>query len=416
MCEISSIYLTKKQARQFILAYQGLLPVRKLNGKKGILNYIKKVGCIQFDPLNKVGENPHLVLQSRIKNYRKQMLEELLYDERKLLDGWDKNQSIYSVEDWPFFSKYRKRAFQRYSNKKGVKEVLPAVRDLLHKKGPISSLDLDFDEIVDWSWAPTRVARAALDSMYSWGELIVHERIGTRKVYDFSKKHIPNKIISLGDPNETDDRYYDWHVKRRICSIGMIWPLSGSTAWLGIMGLKKKLLMDTIDRLLKRNEILALNVEEIKHPLYIPAEEKLLLKKAIDNKIQVSDQAALIAPLDNLLWDRKLIKELFDFEYVWEVYKPVQEREYGYYVLPVLYRDKLIARCEPICNNKKSELVIKKWWWEDGVVVTDEMKEALSKCMNKFQEYLNLDSICYSGKVLEGITHEEAHGGLTEKV
>ncbi|MFW6287187.1 MAG: DNA glycosylase AlkZ-like family protein [bacterium] len=148
--------------------------------------------------------------------------------------------------------RYRKRAYQRYYNKKGVKEILPSIRDLLHKKGPISSLDLYFDEKVDWSWAPTRAARAALDSMYSWGELIIHHRIGTRKVYDLSKKYIPDKIISLQDPSEADERYYDWNIKRRICSIGMIWPLSSSNAWLGIMGLKKNILIDAIDRLLKR--------------------------------------------------------------------------------------------------------------------------------------------------------------------
>lgn len=271
--------MTKKQARQFILAYQGLLPVRKLSGKQGIVDFIKKVRCIQFDPLNKVGENSHLVLQSRVKNYRKQMLEELLYKERKLLDGRDKNQSIYSVEDWPFFSRYRKRAYQRYYNKKGVREVLASVRDLLHKKGPISSLDLDFDEKVDWSWAPTRAARAALDSMYFWGELIVHHRVGTRKIYDISKKYITDEIISFEDPNVTGERYYDWHVKRRICSIGMIWPLSGSAAWLGILGLKKKILMDAIVRLLKRKEVLKINVEDIKHPLYIPAEGGIIIKK-----------------------------------------------------------------------------------------------------------------------------------------
>jgi len=96
-----------------------------------------------------------------------------------------------------------------------------------------------------------------------------------------------------------------------------------------------------------------------------------------------------------LLWDRKLTKEIFNFEYVWEVYKPVDEREYGYYVLPVLYRDSLIARCEPICDNEKSELLINKWWWEEGVVVTDEMREALCVCLDNFREYLNLDTICY---------------------
>jgi len=92
----SHMKITKEQARQFILVYQKIIPARKLLGKEGVLEYIRRVGCIQFDPLNVVGHNPYLVLQSRIKNFKPEYLRELLYSDRKLLDGWDKNMAVYT--------------------------------------------------------------------------------------------------------------------------------------------------------------------------------------------------------------------------------------------------------------------------------------------------------------------------------
>ena len=97
--------ITKKQARQFILAYQGLLPPHQLRTKGEILDFVRRVGCIQYDPLDMVGSNPNLVLQSRVRGYQPALLEELLYTQRRLVEGWDKNAAIYAVEDWPYFSR-----------------------------------------------------------------------------------------------------------------------------------------------------------------------------------------------------------------------------------------------------------------------------------------------------------------------
>jgi uncharacterized protein YcaQ len=100
------------------------------------------------------------------------------------------------------------------------------------RQGPISSLDLDIHEVVDWSWAPTRLARAALESMYWWGELIIHHRINTRKVYDFSHNHLRDELLKREDPNLMEEAYQDWYVLRRIGSVGLLWGKSGD-AWLG---------------------------------------------------------------------------------------------------------------------------------------------------------------------------------------
>ena len=96
--------ITKQQARRFMLAYQNPWPPRESRGKSGVLEHIRRVRCIQFDPLSIVGRNRELVLQARVGDFQPSMLDELLYQDRRLLDGWDKMRSIHPVEDWPQFS------------------------------------------------------------------------------------------------------------------------------------------------------------------------------------------------------------------------------------------------------------------------------------------------------------------------
>jgi uncharacterized protein YcaQ len=107
-------------------------------------------------------------------------------------------------------------------------------------------------------------------------------------------------------------------------------------------------------------------------------------------------EAALIAPLDNLLWDRKTINRLFDFSYMWEVYKPKEKREYGYYVLPVLYGDRFVARLDPSFDKKTRVLTIDNWWWENDTQPDQALTDALSRCLGDFMDYLEAEELQYS--------------------
>ena len=124
------------------------------------------------------------------------------------------------------------------------------------------------------------------------------------------------------------------------------------------------------------------------------------LEQAMDSS-DVTKRAAIIAPLDNLLWDRELVEQLFDFKYRWEVYKPVVEREYGYYVLPILFGDRFIARFEPGREKKSGALIIKNWWWEEGIEKTEEMFNALRDCFQRFSGYLGTDTIRIDKKLVK---------------
>ena len=392
--------LTKSQARRFLLAHHALLPPNRLVGKEGVLLYIRKAGCIQYDPLNIVGRNPDLVLQSRIRDYTPELLKELLYEDRLLVDGWDKNMSIYPLEDWPNFSRRREEARKYYGDPgKPANAVIPHVRDEIEKRGPLSSLDLDLDEKVDWSWSPTKIGRAALESMYNWGELIIHHKVNTRKVYDFSKRHLPVGILDARDPNTVDEAFHDWYLMRRIGGVGLIWN-KASNAWLGMLGMKSGERNGAFKRLLKRKDIVEVIVEGVDEPLYMRDEDRAILELVLEGKTD-NRNAAILAPLDNLLWDRRLIEALFNFYYVWEVYKPAAERQFGYYVLPILYGDRFVARFDPARDKKNGALIVNNWWWEPGTKQSTTMHKQIRTCFKKFMKYLGTDEIVVGQDTLD---------------
>lgn len=385
------ITLTNSEARRFLLAYQRLLPPRQGSGKAGILEYIRQVHCIQFDPLNMVGQNPHLVLQARISDYRPQMLNELLYQERRLLDGWDKVMAIYPTEDWPWFERRRQyyRAALEHSSE-GIRQVSPHILAEIERRGPLSSLDLDFNHTVDWAWGPTRAARATLESLYYAGDLVIHHKINTRKVYDLTTRHISAELLAAPDANLTDLDYQDWYVHRRIGSVGLLWS-RGAESWLGVPANSIQR-QESFKRLQARGKVIQVTVEDGAVPFYMRSQDWPLLEQSLADEA-LPLQASFIAPLDNLIWNRQMIERLFSFEYRWEVYTPQVKRKYGYYVLPVLYGDRFIARVEPVFEKRTRNLVIKNWWWEAGEVPDEPLMAALVVCFERFATYLNAKSI-----------------------
>jgi uncharacterized protein YcaQ len=241
------------------------------------------------------------------------------------------------------------------------------------------------------------LAKVALDNMHYLGELIIHGKVHTRKVYDLASRHIPEELLTAPDLHRTKEEYHDWHVLRRIGGIGLLWNRSGM-AWSGIHGTDNKYgagsqeRAATLKRLSAQGRVVEVHVENMTTPLYMRSQDRAELDTAMESDDRLP-RAAIIAPLDNLLWDRDLIEQLFDFKYRWEVYKPVVEREYGYYVLPVLYADRFIARFEPGRGQDNKSLVIKNWWWESGVTPSAKMLVALGDCFERFLGYLGTNKL-----------------------
>lgn len=390
------IKLTNHQARQFMLLKHGLLGEYKFIGKQGILDFVRQTGCIQYDPIDVCGKNAELALQSRIKEFTKEMLNELLYTDRNLVDYPDKNLAIIPVEDWPYFERYRRAARQHAEHYPEMQALTKQVLAHLQKFGALSSDDLKLDG--DFSWRSAihwsggnNPSRSVLEQMYSTGELIIHHKKGTRKYYDIAAKYIQANLLNTPEPLPGELEHQKWRVLRRIGAVGLLWNRA-SDAWLNIWGLKADERNNVFRQLLNEANIFAVTVEQMKDVLYCRSEDLPLIEAVLNNPAP-KYRCELIAPLDSLIWDRKLINQLFGFDYTWEIYTPAIKRKFGYYVLPLLYGENFIGRVEAIAERKTRVLVVKNIWYENGVKQTKKLRTALDDCFKRFAIFNGCETI-----------------------
>ena len=379
--------ISNQQARQFMLLKHGLIGEYKFIGKQGAFDFIHQAGCIQFDPVDLCGKNAEIILQSRVKNFKKDMLHELLYKDRLLFDYPDKQLSIIPVEYWAYFERIRKTARVKLKGHPEIEEHIANVRRYIEENGAVCSNDLEIEGNTTWwsaiNWSSGgKFSRSVLEQMYSSGDLIVHHKKGTRRYYDIAENHIPSDILNAPDPIPDDFSHLKWRVLRRIGAIGLLWNRA-SDAWLNLHGMTPKVRDKIFESLLDENKITEIAVEGLKHALYIRTEDMSLMNEVLTYP-KLKPRCEFIAPLDPIMWDRKLIKALFNFHYAWEIYTPPEKRKYGAYVLPILYGDKFMGRIEAIRDSKNKILVVKNIWYEDDVKQTKILANKISTRINKF--------------------------------
>ena len=382
--------VTLNQARQFILLKQGLLGDYRFIRKDGAYQYVRQAGCIQFDPVDVCGKNAELTLQSRVKGFRKKMLQDLLYRDRLLVDYSDKELSIWPSEDWPFFSGYRERSAAHGRQFPGIPELETEAVDYIRKHGPVSSDTLPIEGTIFWHssmhWSghwekESLAARSVLEQLYTDGTLLIHHKSGSRKYYDLAEKYLPAALLNAPNPFPDEASLTDWRIRRRVGAVGLLWNRN-STAWLGI-SMTTEQRNAAFTRLEKSGSIVPLQVEGIRFPLYLLSEDLPLLESVIDGQADTKARLEFLAPLDPMLWDRKLIEAVWGYQYSWEIYTPAVKRKYGYYVLPIVYGDRFVGRIEPKADRKTNTLTVQNVWLEPGVRKTKPLSGKIDKAAQR---------------------------------
>ncbi len=383
---MEELRITERQARRFMLLKHGLLGPYRFRGSRGALEFVRQAGCIQFDPVDVCGKNAEMTLQSRVKGFTKQALHTLLYETRALVDYPDKNTSIIPTEDWPYFERYREAARKCGAQFEGMAALEQRALDYIRANGPVSSASLPIEgrtrwhSAIHWSgdWHGDHpAARAALEQLYSTGKLVIHHKQGARKFYDLAERHVPREILEAPDPLPDDRDHLMWRVKRRIGAVGLMWNRP-SDAWLHIWNLDSAARKDAFERLAAAGEIVPAQLDGMRDCLWFRTEDMPIMEAALGDK-RFAPRCEVIAPLDPLMWDRKLIRRLFGFHYSWEVYTPADKRRYGYYVLPVIYGENFAGRLEAAAEG--DTLRLKGMWLEDGFQNTAAFERALDDCL-----------------------------------
>ena len=389
--------ISNQAARRFLLAHHFLLPPKQIPSDQIVDQIFGRLGCIQFDTINVVGRNADRVLQSRVKGYTQSILDDLLYQQRDLIDGWDKVASIFPKEDWPYFIRHRERmsAYHQARSEEAM-AAAPNVLKLIEEQGPLSSIDVKDETKTDWFWAPTSVTRAAMEILFAQGKLGIHHRVNTHRHFDLIERLLPAEILAQPKPFEGAQDYLEWHLLRRIGSMGLVsLGNGGGEHWGGIQdgGRYAKPRKEAIDRLRQKGLLDSVVIEDTSGKEYLFRQKDRECLENAASLIPSSNTVTFIAPLDNLMWNRSMIEDIFGFSYTWEVYTPKEKREYGYYVLPVLYKDQLIARTDLKFDSKTSTLKLLGWWWENGIQLDDQIVTAVQNGLEDFIAYLGAGSL-----------------------
>jgi uncharacterized protein YcaQ len=357
----------------------GLAPPRALPPEPAsVMAVVARLGSLQFDPLEVAGRNHDLVLLARIAGYRRDLTDALLYVERTLYETYNKGLSLVPTAEMPYYRIAWDRSSRRH-DAGSFDEHAPLVAELLDRiraDGELSSTDVEPRAAIDWYWRPTNQVRALLEALGEAGVLGLSRRAGNRRYYDLVERLFPAEL--LADRRDEHDQLRH-KLLSRFRAHGLLGRAGQAELWLGL----GKAVAGPDDppwrsrialrgELVERGDLVPVEVDGIKGERYVLAGELALLDAAeaeLAAGLEPGGQpsaAAFLAPLDPFVWDRELLRNLYGFDYVWEVYVPEKKRRWGYYVLPILFGDRIIGRIEPRIDRKAGVLRVLGLWWEAG--------------------------------------------------
>src|SRR5579884_1025506 len=389
-----TLQLSREQARRFLVAYHFT--------QTDLPGVFARLGTVQYDPLNPVGRNPDLVLQARVPGYRVDDWQQAAYTDRLIYDAWDKQACLVPVSDWAYRARIRD-VYRPYHDREILQaetEVVAAILAAIDEQGPLSSLE--FEDPMRYergSWYGSTRTKRALRAMWASGIVVTHHRKNGRHYYDRPERVIPPHHYAV--PLLLDeDVYHRWIVARRFQATGLLRPNADQSIWSACGdGVTRK---RAIAQLVEEGTLTLAHVGEKKWPYYMLTNALPWLDVELP-----SPRIIFLGPLDSILWDRKAVMQLFDFDYVWEVYKPLEQRRWGYYILPVFYGDRFIARMDSRLEGKT--WILSRWWWEPDVKLDAELLEMLRGAIEKFLYYLGGDDMRV-GEGVDGVVRETVAG------
>ena len=362
------LHWTKEEARWYHLHSMGLHGRSYPPGEEGIRRCFPDLDVLQLDPLPVLGRSHDLVIQARVDGTHPGQVLDLIHRERLGFEYWDKMLSLIPIRHFPWFRALMEAGGNRWEREREERlrrehpEALEDVYQAVEEHGPLSSMELRELGIAQEArrgWKSTRVANMALIALWNRGRISVAERRNFRRYFDLTERVILASL--LGSPPPTREEFWEWFLLKRVRDAGLL-PLRGDAdSW---AFLRDKRRSEFPQRLVKAEKLALVHVEGIKTPFLASPEAVERLDEA--RRCDFDGRGRFLSPLDPLLWSRRALRELWGFEYAWEVYKLPAKRRWGYYVLPILYGDRFVARFDAKFDAATGTLRVLSYWEEPG--------------------------------------------------
>ena len=392
--------ITKEDARRFVISKQCFQFPQSDVSKEQVFRVLKALGCVQIDTINVVERSHYLVFWSRLGNYRKEFLDQLLHPDRKVFEYWAHAASIIPIEHYRYFLHAMKQRQKQTQNNirrflKGKASLLDTVLKEIKRNGPVCSKDFK-TEIKQkrkepsgwWNWKPAKIA---LEILYDSGILMVSRREKFQKYYDLAENVLPSRVDTSEPTEKERQRFF---LEKTLEAWGITEPKDIGYyfyAWSTKTNVGAKALSSLTKELEKEDIISTVHVEGYSKPCLMLSRESENLEKIIDTKEQ--NAISFVSPFDNLTWGKPRMRKLFDFHTPLETYIPKATRKFGYYTLNILHNNQLVGRLDPKMHRDKATLEIKTLELKKGFKPTREFKEQFPLVLGDFMKFHNAETV-----------------------
>ena len=342
---------------------------------------IRRLSCVQLDSISTVDRSHRIALGARIGAYPADAVSRLL-GEGRLIEYWAHEACLLPAGDWPLFRAAMENGGRRWYG--AVDRTHPHLRehviDEIRSRGPLGSRHFEgaARQGEMWGWKP---AKQMLELLWNHGELVVAGRQGFQRLYDVPERVLPRAVLDAPAPAEPDR--LRTLALRAVQARGVLtergivehWRLAGGVARI----------RDAVASLVADGALERLAVEDGGAPVLVPAGTELDRPRP--------SAAVLLSPFENLLWDRPFALRTFGFDHLIEVYKPAPQRRYGYYVLPFLWRDRIVGRADLKSERATGELVVRAFHREEGVRASGALDDAFDRALDRLRRIIGLESV-----------------------
>ncbi|MBU7032828.1 MAG: winged helix DNA-binding domain-containing protein, partial [Theionarchaea archaeon] len=336
--------ISPQDARHALLTIHGF--TSRHPGPEGIRAVFGRHRCVQTDPIEVAGRNADLTLQSRVSGFTQDQLYSLLYETRELFEYYCKMMSILPLETYPIFHMSRTHFQHRFAPffKEHHKETAFILSHL--EDGPICSRDFKGWKKVKW-WGSTALSRVIIERLFICGRVMIHHREGAVKYYCATEDIIPPHLLDADPPDHA--RCREEMTRMIVRASRLVCPSGAYEQWYAIGKTDK--IRTLLESLEKQGDIFPLKLKGFRKVLYAPVEDQPVWE---DPSPPDSHMVRFLAPLDPLIWSRSLFAAVYGRKYLWEVYKKPEDREYGYYCLPILFDGSYVGLIEPYYRKEES--------------------------------------------------------------
>lgn len=348
--------INKTQAKALWIAAQGLHEKNHFGkGAQATSKVIEHLGYVQIDTISVIERCHHHILYSRISDYHQKHLHQAQSIDKSVFEYWTHALSYVPTKDFRFFQprmqKNIKSPHSWYDNVK--KEDLQKLFQLIKKEGPISIRDVKDDVLVekDHPWASRKPSKKVMQLGFNQGKLVISERIGMLKKYELTERHFNwDKKPKAATENELNEYFLERALRAQsIVSLDSICHLAPS---------RKKAMKALIEKKSDQKKLLPVNIQGVEKVQHWMKPETLNKKIKID-----PEQVHILSPFDPLIIQRKRLNHFFDYQHLFEAYIPKEKRVYGYFSLPVLIGDQIVAVLDLKTDRQLEKLLVQKWTW-----------------------------------------------------